>query len=302
MIAAALAPVFLLILAGAGLNRIDFPGRDYWPGIERLTYYLFFPALLVHRIALADLSSVPLIPLTSVLVGGVAVVSGLIWIVRHRLSVDAAGLTTVYQGSVRFNTFIGLAVASALFGEPGLSLAAVVIGLKIPLINIACVAAFSLILGRRTGVFRSMGRGLATNPLIVACLIGLGLNHSGIGLPGWSADLLSLLGRAALPLGLLAVGVALQPRRMTDGIQSMLMAAGMKFVLLPGVMLAMAAMLGLDPLIRAIVVLMACMPTASSGYILARELGGDATLMATAISAQSLLAFGVIPAWMWLLL
>jgi predicted permease len=147
-----------------------------------------------------------------------------------------------------------------------------------------------------------MGRGLATNPLILACLIGLGLNRAGIGLPGWSADLLSLLGSAALPLGLLAVGAALQPRRMTDRIQAMLLAAGMKFVMLPGVMLVLATILGLDPLIRTIIVLMACMPTASSGYILARQLGGDATLMATAISAQSLLAFGVIPVWMVLLL
>jgi malonate transporter len=51
---------------------------------------------------------------------------------------------------------------------------------------------------------------LITNPLILACLIGIGLNVSGIGLPWGSAAVLEILARAALPLGLLAVGAGLR--------------------------------------------------------------------------------------------
>ncbi len=302
MIASALGPVFLLILLGAFLNWLNFPGRQYWQGIERLTYYLLFPALLVHRIALTDLSGVSLLPLALVLAGGLGLTSLLVVGLQFWLRTGAPALTSAYQGAIRFNTFIGLAAASALFGDAGLSIAAVVIGLKIPLLNVACVLAFAIALGGGKPSVAKIGRDLATNPLIVSCAIGLALNLSGAGLPGWTADTLSFLGATALPLGLLAVGVALNPMRLTGSLVLMSLSSLLKFVAMPAIMWGLAVALNLGPAVQQIVVLLACMPTASSGYILARQLGGDASLMANIITVQSLLGFAVIPLWVWMLL
>ncbi|MCH8551170.1 MAG: AEC family transporter [Natronospirillum sp.] len=302
MIAAALGPVFLLILLGAVLNRLDFPGRDYWPGIERLTYYVLFPALLIHRLALTEYSWSILPPLALTLVLALGVVSLLVLINRRWLAADAAALTSVYQGSVRFNTYIGLAAAGALFGDTGLAFAAIALGLKIPLVNIGCVLAFSLANGRAGLDWSRVLRELGTNPLILGCLLGLTLNFTGIGLPGWSADTLSFLGATALPLGLLAVGVALSPRTLGTDVRPIMAASLLKFLAMPLLLWGFARLLGLDPVMQQVLVLLGCLPTATSAYILARQLGGNAPLMANLITAQSLLAFLVIPLWMWLLL
>lgn len=298
MVAAALGPVFLLIALGTALNRWNFPGSGIWPGIERLTYYLLFPALLVHRIALTELSGVPLGRIALVVVAALVLVSLLAILLRRPLRADAASWTSVYQGAIRFNTFIGLAAADALFGESGLALAAIVAGLKIPMVNVGCVSAFALAGTHAQPSVRSVVRGLVTNPLILACLLGLVLNLSGIGLPGWSADTLSFLGAAALPLGLLAVGVGLNPWQLGGKLRLLLWASGLRFVVMPGVLFGLALALDLPPMVQAILVLFGCLPTASSGYILSRQMGGDAALMAGMITVQSLLGFLALPLWM----
>ncbi len=302
IIAQALGPVFLLIILGAVLNRLNFPGRDYWPGIERLTYYVLFPALLIHRLALTEFVWADLLPLAATLALTLAAVSLLIGLFRRWLAASGPSLTSVYQGSVRFNTYIGLASAGALFGDAGLALAAVVLGLKIPMVNIGCVLAFALTSEQSRLDWGRILRELATNPLILGCVIGLALNATGLGLPGWTADTLAFLGATALPLGLLAVGVALNLRTLGGDLGAIIKASALKFLLMPGLLWGIAWLLGLDTLTQQVLVLLGCLPTATSAYILARQMGGNAPLMANLITAQSLLAFLVIPIWMVLVL
>lgn len=300
MIADALGPVFLLILIGALLGRLNFPGAEIWPGIERLTYYLGFPALLVHRLALADFSASGLGQLALVIAATLVTLSLIIWLLRPWLADNGPALTSVYQGGIRFNTYIGLAAASALFGDAGLVWAAMAVAIMIPLINVLCILTFALVGQERRLNPALVGRQLITNPLILACLLGLALNVSGIGLPGWSAPTLALLGATALPLGLLAVGVALTPRAVGRDLGAIIAASALKFLALPLLMLGFALLFGLPLLALKVVLLLAALPTASSAFILARQLGGDTRLMANIITVQSLLGFASLPLWLML--
>lgn len=298
MIADALGPIFLLILLGALLNRLDFPGAHFWPGIERLTYYVAFPALLVHQLALADFAEANLVRLTAVIVTTLVVASAVIFVLRRRLASSGPELTSVYQGSIRFNSYIGLACASALYGPEGLVIAALALGIMIPLVNFLCVVAFALVDEARGVDLGRVGRGLITNPLIVGCLIGIGLNVTQLGLPGWSADTLQLLGAVALPMGLIAVGVALKPAGIGRHWPLIIKSSLLKFLLVPGLMFGFAMLLHLDSRSGQILLLLGCLPTASSAFILARQLGGDTVLMARIITLQTLMAFAVIPLWL----
>lgn len=185
-ITAALGPLFLLILLGALLGLARFPGGDFWARMERLIYFLLFPAMLVATLARADISQVPVVRLAVVLLGTMLALSLLLWWCKPRLGLDAAAFTSVFQGAVRFNTYVGVAGAAALHGSQGATVAAVALALMIPTVNVLCVLTFIAAgtLGR-SGLWRSLWA-LAQNPLILACLIGIGLNLSGIGLPGWS--------------------------------------------------------------------------------------------------------------------
>lgn len=297
-ITGALGPLFLLILLGAGLGYWRWPRDTFWPQMERLIYFVLFPAMLVGTLATADVNQVPVGRLALVLLGAMALFGLLLWRLRGWLQLTPAAFTSVFQGAVRFNTYVGVAGAAALHGSMGATTAAVAVALMVPVVNIMCVASF-VAAGTLGGA--SVGKSamaLIKNPLILACLAGIGLNLSGVGLPGWSQDTVELLGRAALPLGLVAVGVALRPAALLRIDRGVLATNSVKLLLMPALVLALTWILQLDPVSRDVALLFAALPTATSAYILARQLGGDAELMAAIITGQTLLAMFTLPFWL----
>jgi len=298
VIADALGPVFALILFGAVLRRARFTSDAFWPGVERLTYFVLFPALLVHKLALADFGQARLAPLVLAVTAVVVATALLLFTIRRITTTSGPAFTSVFQGGIRLNTYIGLACANALYGRPGLVMAAIVVAILIPVVNVLCVLCFTLAADDEPFRWRTMADTLARNPLVLACALGIALNAARIGLPGWIGPILDLLGAAALPLGLIAVGAAIRFRARQGAMREIGAASVVKFVIHPGLMLAAASTLPLDPLARSVLLLFATLPTASSAYILARQLGGDTELMANMITAQTLLAFVTIPAWL----
>ncbi|WP_037340089.1 AEC family transporter [Saccharospirillum impatiens] len=298
MIANALGPVFLLILLGVALRRWDLPPAATWPGIERLTYTVLFPALLVHRLALADFDLLAFGQLAITICAALLLVSLIFFLSQRWLADNGPDLTSVYQGAVRFNTYIGLAVVSALYGEPGLVIAAMAMAVMIPFVNVLCVLTFA-VTGTGSHISaKGIFRALFSNPLILGCLAGVALNLSGIGLPGWTADTARLLGSTALPLGLLAVGAALNLRTLSADLKPVLLTSLLKFTALPMLMVVLATLFGVEPLGVSVLLILGCLPTASSAFILARQMGGNANLMANIITLQTLMAFVVMPAWL----
>lgn len=297
-IAGALGPLFLLILLGAVLGRLSLPSGDFWPQLEKLIYFLLFPAMLVATLATADVSQVPVGRVALVLLGIMAALGVLLWRLRGFLRLDPAEFTSVFQGALRFNTYVGVAGASALHGSAGATVAAVAVALMVPVVNVLCVASFIAAGTLGAASLSKSILALARNPLILGCLIGITLNLTGIGLPGWSAQTVGLLGSAALPLGLVAVGVALRPQALVRLDRGVWSANLLKLVIMPALVLIFALLLGLDPVSRDVALLFAALPTATSAYILARQLGGDAELMAALITGQTLLAMVTLPLWL----
>lgn len=294
-IASALGPLFVLILLGAVLGWARFPGDDFWPRLESFIYHLLFPAMLVATLASADVGQVPVVRLAICLLGGMSLMALVLWLARRRLRLNAPAFTSAFQGVVRFNTYVGVAGAAALHGTSGMTVAAVAVALMVPTANILCVLAF---IASGTLGSASLGKSvmaLVRNPLILACLLGIALNVSGIGLPGWSGAAIGLLGDAALPLGLVAVGVALRPQALWHGGKAFWLSSALKLIATPFVVGVLAWLCGLEGVDRDVVLLFAALPTATSAYILARQLGGDAELMAAIITGQTLLAMLTLP-------
>ncbi len=294
LILGALGPVFALILLGLGLRRLGFPGDGFWPAAERFTYFLLFPALLVQRLAVARLGDYAVGPVAVVIVAILLGMTALIYGFRPWLRVDGPAFTSVYQGVIRFNTYIGLAVALAVFHAEGGTVAALVMAIMIPLINVLCVLVLTIHAGGSATV-TGVARGLITNPLIVACLTGIGLNLSGIGLPWGSAAVLEILARAALPLGLLAVGAGLR----LEGLRRpglLAAASGLKLLALPALAAGLCWVAQPGRLETAVLVTFAALPGASTAYVLARQLGGDAPLIAAIVTVETAAALVTLPA------
>ncbi len=300
-ILAALVPVFLIIALGWGLKRGGFPGDAFWPLAEKLTYYLLLPALLVHALAGASLGGFRVAPLAAALVVTILVMALIAIGLRKRIGGDGAAFTSVLQGSIRTSAYVGIASAFALHGSAGLTLAVVAIAIWVPTANVVSVAALSRFADGAGSRPERAYLLMARNPLILACVAGAALNVSGIGLPFGVAPVIDLLGRAALPLGLLAVGAALDPAAARDEGRAVGTACVLKLVAMPLLAWAACSAFGVEGLTANVAVLVAALPGAPSSFVLARELGGDAPLMANIITASVILAAITMPAMLWLL-
>jgi len=298
---AGLVPVFGVILLGHVLARWAGFDDRLWPGVERLVYWVLFPALLCERLATATFPAGDALPLATAL-GGSTVLLGLVLLGSARawmtgLGVDGPGASSVVQGAVRMNSYVGLAAADALFGAQGLVLMAAVLAVMVPLMNLLGVLALV-----RLGSDRSTGAGSAAlvravlgNPLIAACLIGLVLNLTGIGLAPVLADLLAILGRASLPLGLLAVGAGLVPAALGRSLPSTAVACVLKLLVLPAMVWAAGMAVGLDGAAMSVAVLFAGLPVSASAYVMARRMGGDGEMMGAILTLQTALSAATLP-------
>ncbi len=141
----ALAPILVLILIGYSLKRSHFLPDDAWSGMEKLTYFILFPALLVRTLGNQSLAGAPWSAMLLVVVGTLLLAAALL-IAWQQLgaAVNGATFTSIFQGGVRFNTYIALAVAQAFFGVDGLAMGAVTAGFMIVLINLLCISAFAV--------------------------------------------------------------------------------------------------------------------------------------------------------------
>ena len=296
---ASLAPVFLIILLGAWLRampRVDEPG---WRGLERATYYVFFPAMIAMTMAKADLASVPVFSMGGALVGSILAMTAVLVVARPFLArgftMSGPSFTSVFQGATRWNSFVAIATAAALYGELGLTLTAISIAAMIPLLNVLAVVMLQVHAQGKPVVLGPTLKALIANPFIWSSILGLSINLSGLPLPGILARFGDILGSAALATGLVLVGAgldvraALKPRALTW------IATGLKLVLMPLFACGLALLLGVWGVPLKVAVLSAAMPTASGSYILARQMGGDAPLMAEILTVQTLIAILTIP-------
>ncbi|MER1947174.1 AEC family transporter [Stutzerimonas stutzeri] len=288
----ALWPLFALIVAGYFLRLRAFPSEEFWPGAERINYFVLFPALLFSSLATAPLDN----PALPQLAGAVMLGLGLAWVgllIAKRLrgwSVGRFGAIT--QGVLRFNTYLGLAAVGSLFGKEGLALAALMLALMVPTVNVMSVWALT---AERGVSVRGLLLPIAKNPLILACLTGALVNLSGLELPGGTDRLLGLLAAASLPLGLLCVGAALKPQELGGEIPALGWNCAVRLLAVPLLAYGVAVVLGLPAMETTILVLFFALPTAPTAYVLTRQLGGDSHLMAGIITLQTLLAAASLP-------
>lgn len=283
----ALWPLFALIVAGYYLRRWDFPNEAFWPGAERLNYFILFPALLFSSLAKAPLDNPALPRLALAVMLGLGIAWLALLLVRRVRGWPAGRFGAFSQGILRFNTYLGLAAVGSLFGQQGLTLAALMLALMVPTVNVLSV--WSLTAERGVSA-RGLLLPILKNPLILACLGGALVNVSGLGLPGGSDRLLSLLAAASLPLGLLCVGAALKPEQLTGEIPALTWNSALRLLAMPVLAWTVAHLLGLPEVESTVLVLFFALPTAPTAYVLTRQLGGDSQLMAGIITLQTLLA------------
>ena len=300
----ALAPVFGLIAVGYLLKSRRIFTDDFWDPAERLTFYLLFPALLITSIGGAEAVGPDLLPMATALVVATGLMAGAMIALRPRLA--KAGLAgpsfvSVFQGAIRPNTYVGIAAAMALFGDAGLTLTAAAIIAVIPLVNFLAIVGHLRWAGDSAGTpipGNGWGEAVAPalkNPIIIACLLGAVLNITRLGLPPIIGPILEIIGHAALPLGLMAVGAGLDFTTVREARNAVIGTAVLKLAVTPAVTYAACQVFGVTGPAAAVAVMFMALPVSAASYVMSRQLGGDGSLMAGIVTATTLGAAVTLP-------
>jgi len=294
----AIAPVFLIIIIGHILYRARLVGAEVWSAIEHICFYLLFPFLIIRTLSRADLGRVPIAEFAVVLLTAVIGMALLLFAVRALIArhyrMSGPTFTSVFQGATRFHGFMALAIIGPLYGDPGVTLAALALGVMVPVLNVLNVAVLSFY-GNATEkpTAATVIVRVAQNPLILACGAGLILNVTG--LPDFAFSAVEIIGSGGLGLALLAIGAGLRLEHANAN--KILVTAGVlvRLIGMPLIVLFMAWITGLDGLPRTVAIIAGAVPTASTAYVMARKMGGDAELMANIVTFQIVVAAFTLP-------
>lgn len=294
----AFVATFGLIALGALLRRRLLPDVAVWAGMEKLVFTLLLPALLASSIGAVNLSTLPFGAMAGTIWGTLLLGTALSLLLARLLGHGHATATSVLQGGIRYNNLLAFAVAGAVHGPAGIAFGGIATGLIVPCVQVIITLAFAAGGGRPNPL--RMLRQIATNPLILGCAAGLLLALMG-GPPPGLAGLLRGLAQGSLAVGLLCVGAALTPGALAARPLTQALTGALKLFAMPSIAWALAVALGLEPLAATIAVLFMAQPTASTAYVQARAMGGDAPLMAAMITTQHIAAMLTLPFWVWLL-
>ncbi|MBL8780299.1 MAG: AEC family transporter, partial [Alphaproteobacteria bacterium] len=286
----ALVPVFAIIALGAALRWRKFMPEDGWRAVERVTYFVLFPCFLFGAIAFADFGDEPVGRMALLLGAAMLLMAAIVYPFRTLMNLNGPAFTSVFQGAVRWNSYVALGAIAAVLGQSGLALAAIAVAIMVPLANALCVVVLMRHAGNGGTNLVMLAKQLLRNPLILACLAGIAVQAVGLPIPKVAATTIDLLGKAALPLGLIAVGASLDLGDARARPAPVIAATVLKLLVMPLLVAAGAMALGIEGPAKTAALICAAVPGASSSYILARQLGGDAPLMANITTAQTLAA------------
>ncbi len=291
-IALIILPIFALILLGSLLKRMSGVSEEGWRGLERLIYFVFFPALLFHSLARASIDFAAALPM---LITGLMVTlagMGLGYLSKFLFHDPPKVFASAFQCSFRFNSYVGLAVAGALHGQAGIAAIGLLMGFLVPLANVASVAVLA-----RHGESNWL-REILGNPLIIATAGGVAFALLGWTLPDLLSQILGLLAQASLPIGLVAVGAGLRLDSLSHARGHLWYGVTVKLLALPALAWWLGGLFGLDATHFEIALMFAALPMSTVAYVLAVRMGGDGRITATQVAVTTLLSMVSLPLWL----
>lgn len=299
-VAWSLVPVVSLIALGALLRRMRLLDVAGWAALERLTYFVLFPPLMFMSIVGGSFSGEDALRLALAMIVAELTIATLMIFGRRLLPVTGPQFSSVFQAGLRWNGYVALAIISGLYGEAGVALAAVGFAALSPIKNVLSILVLSRYAGTAPAPMARVLRLFVTNPLILSTIAACILVAAGVRVSPPVGYTLNLLGDATISLGLICVGAALDFSSIRSAKIPLAVGAALRLAVMPAISLGIALVFGLSGMSLSVVMICVSAPVATTAYILARQLGGDATLMANLTTITTVASLVTLPLTMML--
>ncbi len=287
-------PIFLITLLGSIIKTKWLTSEEFWRGLEKISYFLLFPIMLFNYISAADLSGTYITRLVIALIISTCIIAAGLIVYQKKTNFDRVQFTSIFQGSIRYNSYIFFGMSSPLLGEVGLAIVSVISSYMIIFTNILSVMVFahyvpdSSLAKSRKATLRLMFKLIVQNPLIIASIVGFLFNYGELTLPLGIKNTLTSLSDSALAIGMLNVGAGLKFSVHTSLFKNVLVTSAVKLIIFPIITIIILSAMSITGTAKSVGVLYSCLPCASTAYVLSRQLGGDPESMATIITFTTL--------------
>ncbi len=292
-------PVFIIMVIGAFIKLSWLKSEEFWRGLESLSYFFLFPVMLFNYIASSDLSSMHLMKLIIVLILATTIVSFGLVMLQKKYEVDGKIFTSIFQGSVRYNSYIFFALGNALYGSAGMEIIAVISAYMIIYTNMLSILAFTVYCSEDefgsdnkslTMQWEMFAKGFLMNPLIIASMVGCIFNYMNIEIISSIKNTLDTLSRSAHTIGLLCVGASLKFYGMNIDKFALSISCIAKLLIMPTLTFIILKLLDIHGIEYSVCMLYSALPTATNSYLLSKQMGGDVEVMSTIITISIILS------------
>ena len=294
-------PIFVIILLGWGLRRLDFMQEGFVKPANRLVYYVAIPAMIFREIAEAELVqhfSLVLVASTLVPLIFVALI-GLILVRAIKLQRYRVGsfLQCSFHGNLGY---IGLAVAFYFLGNEGFTRASILAGFVMLLQNFLSVVALSRFNKEPEQKIStlSLARRVLLNPVIISAMAGMAFSLMRLDLPVILDRSLRILSGMALPLALLVIGTSISFEQMRQQLRFTALIGVLKLLLLPASGLILFHLVNLQRVEYIPALILLASPSATISYVMATEMAGDADMATASISVTTLASAVTFTLWL----
>lgn len=282
-------PIILIAIIGSFIRKKWLISDEFWRGLEKLSFYLLFPAVLFGSVYKLELASSEFFRLVSALVISNLLVSALTIYYQTRENYNKAQFTSLFQGATRYNNYILFALSAALFGDVGLSVVASISPYMIILTNVTAIMCFVYYVPQNSAssTKRSMiimFKSIAANPFVIASIAGFIFNYLKIHLNPGIEKTIASLADSALGIGILIVGASLKFKIKPEHMKIIVSASFIKLIITPIITFLILWFMAIGGIAKSVGILFSCLPCASSAYILSRQLGGDPETMSAIIT------------------
>ena len=282
-----LFPPIALIGLGFYLFQSRSLDAKFWNGAEKLNYYVLFPSLLFSSLATANMhiAHIDMILMVIFLVMAFIIASVYTFATIKKTSISQIGVHV--QSLIRFNTYIGLSIATTMNQPEIKSILVNILAITIPFVNVVSILSLT---PKHQLKIKLILVSLIKNPLISSCVLGILFNVFNI--PIWQgfSNLLTAFSNSSLMLGLLCVGTVIQLDTIKTYFKTSLVISLFRLILIPFAVFICIQYFELSYAATIAIMIFFSIPTAPSAYILTKLLHGNYQLMAAVISLQTLLS------------
>ncbi len=297
-------PIFLLMVAGYFLRRIEILSKTITKDLNRFVFVIALPVLVFNELSTENFSDIwdTYFVIFCFLATLISIIILLVICICTNKITDRAEFV---QASFRSSAaLLGVGIAQNLYGRAGF-VSLMIVG-AVPLYNITAVVLLSILKpgNKKNSISKEVLiktlKGIITNPIIIGIALGFAWSVLGLGRPVILDKTLNYIGGVATPIGLMALGASLEIKSFERNAKTIALATFFKLVGFVAIFLPVAIHLGYrtDKLIAILIMLGS--PTTVSSFVMAKSMGHDGQTSAGTVMCTTLLAAFTLTLWLFI--